>query len=181
MLVPILALVWALRTNLSLALVSAALWESLSLAGVLRPVSVTSVSGDSSRPACPCLCPAVADVELCHWPCQSLHTLCHPSLPPMSSYPPPKKRKPHYVQNLYKREADAIKLSSCFDKTPSSVCFFWAINICHPAQPRTGRVRPGSLLSPGPASKERKLYETNYFLHWNITIHILQLFLKKVQ
>jgi hypothetical protein len=29
----------------------------------------------------------LADVELCHWPCQSLHTLCPPSLPPMSSFP----------------------------------------------------------------------------------------------
>ena len=43
--------------------------------------------GDSARPVWPCLCPAVADVELCHWPCQSLHTLCHPSPPPTSSYP----------------------------------------------------------------------------------------------
>ena len=44
--------------------------------------------------------PTVADVELCHWPCQSLHTLCHLFLPPMSSYPT--KNPPPYVPNLYK-------------------------------------------------------------------------------
>ena len=49
MLGPILALFWALRTNPSLAGVSVALWESLSLAWVLRPVSVTSVSGWLSK------------------------------------------------------------------------------------------------------------------------------------
>ena len=42
---PIMALVWALRTNPSLALVYVTLWETLNLAQVLRPVSVTSVSG----------------------------------------------------------------------------------------------------------------------------------------
>lgn len=43
MLGPNLALVWALRTNLNLARVSAALWKSLSLAQVFRVVSVTSI------------------------------------------------------------------------------------------------------------------------------------------
>ena len=61
----------------------------------------------------PCLCPAATDVEL--WPCQSLYTLCHPFLPPMS--PHPTKNLPPYVPNLYKGEADAITLRSCFDTT----------------------------------------------------------------
>ena len=60
---------------------------------------------DSARPVWPCLCPTVADVELCHWPCQSLHMLCHSSLPSMSSYPA--KKLPPYVLNLYKQETDA--------------------------------------------------------------------------
>ena len=79
---------------------------------------------DSARPVWPCLCPTVADVELCHWPCQSLHTLRHPSQPPMSSYPT--KNPPPYVPNLYKQEVDAIQLSSCFDKLLAWVCFFGA-------------------------------------------------------
>ena len=97
--------------------------------------------------------PRLADVELCHWPCESLHTLHHPSLAPMSSYPT--QNLPPYVQNLYKREADAIKLSSCFDKTPGLVCFFWAINTHHPVQPRRdpGGTRT-TLVSPGPAGKK---------------------------
>ena len=83
---PILALVWAFRTNVSLT-------------RVLRPVSVICW-GDSARPVWPCLCPAVDDVELCHWPCQSLHTIHIPSLPPY-----PTKNHPSYVPNLYKQEA----------------------------------------------------------------------------
>ena len=130
LLVPMLVLVRAVRTNSSLAQFSVALWEILSLAGVLRPVSVISVSGDSSRPACPCLCIAVADVELCHWPCQSLHTLHHTSPHPMSSYP--MKHLPDYVMNLCKQETDTIKLSPCFYKTPCSVCFFWVVDTHHP-------------------------------------------------
>jgi hypothetical protein len=124
----ILDLVWTLRTNPSLARVSSALWERLSLSQSLP------YPDDSARSVWPWLSPAVADVELCHWPCQSLHSLCHPSRP-LTSYST--KNPPSYVPNLYKREADAIKLSSCFDKTPSDktpslVCFFWAINIRHP-------------------------------------------------
>ena len=53
--------------------------------------------------------PASADVELCHWSCQSLHTLCHPSPPPTSSYPT--KNPLPYVSNLHKQ-------SCCFNKTP---------------------------------------------------------------
>jgi hypothetical protein len=137
---PILALLWASR-------------RKPSLARGLRPVSVTSIWGDSAKRVWPCLCPAVAEVELCYWSCQSLHTLCHPSLPPMLSYPT--KNSPPYVLNLYKQEVDAIKLSSCLDKNASSVCFFWAINTRHPAQPWSDPGRTGaSLLSPGPASKE---------------------------
>ena len=90
---------------------------------------------ESTRPVWPCLCPTVFDVELCHWPCQSLHILCHPSLPPMSSYPT--KSPPTYVSNLYKGKADAIKCSSCFNQTPDSLCFFWTINTHHPAQPES--------------------------------------------
>ena len=88
--------------------------------------------GDSARSVCPCLCPTVAEVELCHWPCWSLHTLCHHSLTPTSSYST--KNTPPYVLNLYKWEADAIKLSSCFNKIPGLVCFFWAIDTCHPSK-----------------------------------------------
>ena len=51
----------------------------------------------------------------------------------MSSYPT--KNLPPYVQNLYKQEADAIMLSSCFDRLPAWVGFFWAIDARHPAQP----------------------------------------------
>jgi hypothetical protein len=75
--------------------------------------------------------PTVADVELCHWPCQSRHTLCHPSLPPMSSYPTQNCTHTHpHVPNLYKQEANAIKLSSCFERLMPQVCFFWAIDTC---------------------------------------------------
>ena len=88
---------------------------------------------DSARPVWPCLCSTIADVQLCHWPCQSLHTLCHPSLPPMSSYPT--KNPPPYVLNLYKWEADAIKLSSCFDRLTAGVGFFWTFDTHHSAQP----------------------------------------------
>lgn len=142
---PYLALVWALRTNLSLAWVSAALWENLSLPPVLRPVSVC-IRGDSARPVWPCLCPTVADVELCYWPCQLLHILHHPSPPPRSFYST--KNPPPYVLKLYKQEADAIKLSSFFDKTPSSECFFWAVDTRHPALPQETLVGPGSFSSP---------------------------------
>jgi hypothetical protein len=101
-------------------------------------VSVTSIWGDSARPVWPCLCPA--DVELCHWPCQSLHTLRHPSLSPTSSYPT--KNPPPYVPNLYKQETDAIKLSSCFDKT-SDLLFL---------------LSPGETLAgPGPLSSSLNL------------------------
>ena len=65
---------------------------------------------------------ASADIELCHWPCQSLCTLCHLSRTPTSSYLT--QDLPPYVSNVYKREADAIKLSSCFNKTPSQLSVF---------------------------------------------------------
>jgi hypothetical protein len=78
-------------------------------------------------------CPTIADVELCNWPCQSPPTLCHSFLHPMSSYST--KNRPPYVPNVYKWEADVIKLSSCFYKTPGSMCFFWAIDTGHPAHP----------------------------------------------
>jgi hypothetical protein len=81
--------------------------------------------GDSARPVWPCLGPVVADVELYHWSCQSLHNLHNLSPPPTSSYPT--QNSPPHVPNLYKGETDAIKLSSCFNKTPSSVWVFWAI------------------------------------------------------
>lgn len=92
----------------------------------------------------PCLCPAtVADVELCHWPWQSLHIL--PSPPPMSSYPT--KNGPHYVPSLYKWEADALKLSFCFKKTPGLVCFFWAVDTCPLLSPGETPAGPGPLSS----------------------------------
>ena len=50
----------------------------------------------------PCLYP---DVELCHWLCQSLHTMSYPSLSLTSSYP--NKNPPPYDPNLYKQEDDA--------------------------------------------------------------------------
>jgi hypothetical protein len=75
----------------------------------------------------------------------------------MSSYPT--KNPPPYVLNLYKQEADSIKLSSCFNKTPDLVCVFWAIDTCHPAQPWRDPSGTGtSLLSPGPAGKELASY-----------------------
>jgi hypothetical protein len=106
--------------------------------------------GDSVRPVCPFLCPAIAEVKLCQWPCQSFHTLHHPSPPPTSCYP---TKNP----NLYKREADAIESSSCFNKTPGLVCFFWAVDTCHITQPWRALVGPRLLLS-GPASKELAIY-----------------------
>jgi hypothetical protein len=118
---------------------------------------------DLARPVWPCLCPAVADVEHCHWACQSLHTLCHPSPPPMSSYPT--KNPPPCVPNLFKREADAIELSSCFDKTPLLVCFSWVILL---SPYGTGT----SLLSPGPASTELALnHYSSTTLCWDSVLH----------
>jgi hypothetical protein len=114
---PILALVWSLRTYPSLVRVSMALWEILSLAQVLRLSQLLPYQDNSVRPVWPCLCPSM--------PCQSLHilhsSLHHPSLPPMSSYPT--QNPPTYVLNLHKQKADAIKLISCFDKTPDSGVF----------------------------------------------------------
>jgi hypothetical protein len=102
-----------LRTNSS----SAALLESLSLAWVLRPVSVTSKLGWLSK--------TYLALPLSPW-CRAL--LLARSVTP---YPPPpfsvsyailphqRAPIPPCILNLYKREADVIKLSSCFDKTPS--------------------------------------------------------------
>jgi hypothetical protein len=139
-----------------------ALWESLSPAQ--RPVSVTSILGCLSKICLACLCPTIADVELCHWPCQSLHTLHHPSPSPMSCYPI--KNPPPYVPNLYKQEVDVIELSSYFDRLPAQVCFFWVDDIRHPTQPRrdpSSTGRSGTpLLSPGPADKQPALDYFNY-------------------
>jgi hypothetical protein len=136
MLGPILALIWVLRTNPSLV-------------PVWRPVSVTSISGWLSKT---CFSPASADEELCHWPCQSLHTLCYPSPPPMSSYPT--KNPLPYVLNLYKWEADAIEF--LLWQIPGSVCFFEAVDTRHPAQPQRDLGGTGtSLLSPGFLNKKQ--------------------------
>jgi hypothetical protein len=146
---PILALAWALRKNPSLAGVSVALRESLSLAQVWDLAQSLPHQDDSARPVWPCLCPAIADVELCHWLCQSLHTLHHPFLTPMSFYPT--KSSPPYVPNLYKQEADVIRLSSCFDKLLALVCLFWAETLSilfSPGETRLGRVLSSSLDLP---------------------------------
>lgn len=49
------------------------------------------------------------------------------------------------------------KQSFCFDKTPCSVCFFWAVDTGHPAQPLRNPIGTGaSLLLPGPAGMEQE-------------------------
>jgi hypothetical protein len=52
----------------------------------LRPVSLTFALGWLIKTCGPAFTLPVANVELCHWPSQSLHTLCHPSPCPVSSY-----------------------------------------------------------------------------------------------
>jgi hypothetical protein len=137
MLSPILALVWALRTNPSLA-------------QVLRPVSVTSVLEWLSNTYLALLLP-----HLC-WcgalPLALSATPYPPSLPATSPYPT--KNSPPYVPNLYKRETDAIKLSSCFNKTPGSVCFFLRSTLAISLSPGETPWDGTSLFSPGPAGKE---------------------------
>jgi hypothetical protein len=95
-------LVCALRTNPSLAWVSSALWESLSLARVLRPVSVTSVltQQDLFGPASALLLLmySFAIGPIGH----SIPSITLPP-PPTSSYPT--KNLPPYVPNwCYKVE-----------------------------------------------------------------------------
>jgi hypothetical protein len=150
MLGPILALIWALRTNKDWL----EFWD--------LSQSLPYWSNLKSRPVWPCLCPAFADVELCHWPWQSLHTLCHPSPPPMSSYPT--QNPPPYVHNLYKQESDAIKLIFFFKKTPGSVCFFLGHRHSHAAQPWKDPGGTGPLSSHlyGPA-RSQQLNVTWYF------------------
>jgi hypothetical protein len=118
---PFLALIWAWRTNLSLA-------------RVLRPVSVTSMTkkglfGPASVPYPPphCKCRAL--------PLALSTTLYPPSYFPVSYVILPHQNPPPHGPNLYKQVSDSIKLNSCFDKTPGSVCFFWTFNTRHPTQP----------------------------------------------
>ena len=139
LLCPILALVWALRTNPSLA-------------GVLRPVSVTSVLGWLSKN---CL---ALPLPRCCW-CRALPLAL--SVTPHPPYllfhlTPPKNPLPMLWTYISKRLMPSNRVPTLRDSQPGRVSFGLSTLTIRQPWRDPGRTR-SSLLLPGPASKEPAL------------------------